>query len=182
VSAWLYMLAWAASLIDQLMGLPAAGAVGGVALLGFLLLEFPPQSVHVRVLFLALMAAAVSGLAASAHPASLLLASGRRAAHYAVFFLALGVLRDAAETSPLVQRCGRHLVAQPAGARYAALTAGGHLFGIILSYGAIELLGGLVGQANRALGDDPATRLRTRRMLMAIFRGFATMNCWSRTS
>lgn len=179
MSAWLYVLVWAAALVDQLGGVRAAGAVAGAALLGFLLLEFRRQGLHVRVLFIALMAVALVGVAGSAHPLALLLASGRRAAQYAAFFLALGVLRDAAETSPLVQRCGRHLVAQPAGVRYAALTAGGHLFGIILSYGAIELLGAMVGRANRASDDDEAARLRGRRMLMAIFRGFATMNCWS---
>ena len=106
----------------------------------------------------------------------------RRGAAYGAFFLALSSLRDAAETSKLVRRCGQHLVAQPPGLRYAALTGGGHLFGIILSYGAIELLGAMVMRANtlQAAGGSETTRdLRSRRMLMAIYRGFCVMNCWS---
>jgi hypothetical protein len=81
-----------------------------------------------------------------------------------------------------VRRCGQHLVAQPPGRRYAALTGGGHLFGIILSYGAIELLAAMVMRANtlEAAGGSPEVRaLRTRRMLMAIYRGFCVMNCWN---
>jgi hypothetical protein len=71
--------------------------VAAAALLSFLLLEFRQQGLHVRVLFIALMTAALAGIAASTHPLALLLASGRRAAQYAAFFLALGVLRDAAQ-------------------------------------------------------------------------------------
>ena len=81
-----------------------------------------------------------------------------------------------------MRRCGAHLVAQPPGRRYAALTGGGHLFGIILSYGSIELLGSMVTRANTleaAGGSEPVRTLRARRMLMAIYRGFCVMNCWS---
>ena len=93
---------------------------------------------------------ACCGVARAADPLALFLAGWRRGASYGAFFFALTTLRDAAETSPLVRRCGQHLVAQPPGRRYAALTGGGHLFGIILSYGAIELLAAMVMRANTA--------------------------------
>ncbi len=158
------------------------GDLAGIAMLVFLILEFPRQRRYARVLFLALTGIGLIGVVIAAHPAALFLSAWRRGAAYGAFFLALSSLRDAAETSRLVRRCGQHLVAQPPGRRYAALTAGGHLFGIILSYGAIELLGAMVMRANtlQAAGGSEATRaLRTRRMLMAIYRGFAVMNCWS---
>jgi hypothetical protein len=120
----------------------------------------------------------MAGVAASSEPLALFMAGWRRGAAYASFFLALTALRDAAETSRLVRRCGQHLVAQPPGRRYAALTGGGHLFGIILSYGAIDLLAAMVGRANRA-GSEAERAVRSRRMLMAINRGFCVMNCWS---
>jgi hypothetical protein len=101
----------------------------------------------------------------------------RRGAAYAAFFLALGALRDAAEHSAVVRRCGAHLLAQPAGRRYLALTAGGHVFGIILSYGAIDLFGAMLARIGEE--DVEAAGPRRRRMLMAVYRGFATMNCWS---
>jgi hypothetical protein len=181
MSAWCYVLAWAATLAAQLLHIPLAGTLAGLAILAFLLLEFPNQRRYAQVLFLGLVGAGLIGIAAAAHPLALFLAAWQRGATYAAFFLALTTLRDAAETSPLVRRCGRHLVAQPPGRRYAALTAGGHVFGIILSYGAIELLAAMVARANA--GDtsiaEPARALRARRMLMAIYRGFCVMNCWS---
>jgi hypothetical protein len=181
-SAAAYLFAWAATLLDQFGHLPVAGELAGMAMLIFLILEFPRQRQFARILFIALTGIGLVGVAVAADPASLFLSAWRRGAAYGAFFLALSSLRDAAETSKLVRRCGQHLVAQPPGRRYAALTGGGHLFGIILSYGAIELLGAMVMRANtlQAAGGSEATRaLRTRRMLMAIYRGFAVMNCWS---
>jgi hypothetical protein len=148
----------------------------------FLLLEFRHQRRYAQVLFVALVAIGMLGVVRAADPWSLFLAGWRRGAAYGAFFFALTTLRDAAETSPLVRRCGRHLVAQPPGRRYAALTGGGHVFGIILSYGAIELLAAMVMRANtlEAAGGSPAVQaLRARRMLMAIYRGFCVMNCWN---
>jgi hypothetical protein len=181
-SAAAYLLAWAATLLDQFGRLPVAGDLAGIAMLVFLILEFPRQRRFAKILFLALTGIGLVGVFIAADPITLFLSAWRRGAAYGAFFLALSSLRDAAETSKLVRRCGRHLVAQPPGRRYAALTGGGHLFGIILSYGAIELLGAMVMRANTlqaAGGSEAARALRTRRMLMAIYRGFAVMNCWS---
>ena len=178
MSAWLYIAAWAATLLDQFGGLPVVGDVAGLALLAFLLIQFPRQRRYAQILFLAMTGIGMVGVAASHDPVALFLAGWRRGAAYASFFLALTALRDAAETSRLVRRCGQHLVAQPPGRRYAALTGGGHLFGIILSYGAIDLLAAMVGRANRA-GSAVERAVRGRRMLMAINRGFCVMNCWS---
>lgn len=101
-----------------------------------------------------------------------------RAAFIATLFTALGMLREAAGTSEMVRRCGMFLADQPPGRRYAALTVGGHLFAIILNFGAVALLGALV---ERALDGDRSTRgrLRQRRMMTAIHRGFSTILTWS---
>jgi hypothetical protein len=181
MSAWCYVLAWAATLAAQLLHLPYAGALAGLAILAFLFAEFRNQRRYAQALFLVLLAVGLLGVMAAPHPIARFLDAWQRGASYAAFFLALTTLRDAAETSPLVRRCGRHLVAQPPGRRYAALTAGGHVFGIILSYGAIELLAAMVARANDAdtATPAPARALRARRMLMAIYRGFCVMNCWS---
>ena len=178
ISASCYVFAWAATLLDQFAGMPVAGDAAGLAIVVFLLREFPRQRRYAQVLFLTMAGIGMAGVAASADPVALFLAGWRRGAAYASFFLALTALRDAAETSRLVRRCGQHLVAQPPGRRYAALTGGGHVFGIILSYGAIDLLAAMVGRANRA-GPAADRAVRGRRMLMAINRGFCVMNCWS---
>ncbi|MDE2514727.1 MAG: hypothetical protein KGL12_01755 [Rhodospirillales bacterium] len=181
-SSALYVLAWLGTLAAEIAGWRLAGDLAGMAILGFLLLQFPHQRRYAQVLFVALCVAGLAGVAAAPDPLVLFLRGWRHGARYAAFFLALTALRDAAETSKLVRRCGAHLVAQPPGRRYAALNAGGHVFGIILSYGAIDLLGAMVARANAQAaaqpnGEDPA--LRGRRMLMAIYRGFCVMNCWS---
>jgi len=182
LSAWCYAFTWAATLGRALLDLRLLGDAAGMAMLLFLLLEFRNQRRYAQVLFCALVGIGILGVAHAADPAALFLAGWRRGAAYGAFFFALTTLRDAAETSPLVRRCGHHLVAQPPGRRYAALTAGGHVFGIILSYGAIELLAAMVTRANtlEAAGGAPQVQaLRARRMLMAIYRGFCVMNCWN---
>ena len=181
-SAWCYAFAWLATLADSLLHVHPLGDAAGMAMLLFLLLEFRNQRRYAQVLFCALVGIGMLGVARAIDPAALFFAGWRRGAAYGAFFFALTTLRDAAETSPLVRRCGRHLVAQPPGRRYAALTAGGHVFGIILSYGAIELLAAMVTRANtlEAAGGSPQVQaLRSRRMLMAIYRGFCVMNCWN---
>lgn len=182
LSACCYVLVLAGTLADRLLHVPLAGDVAGMAMLLFLLVEFPNQRRFAKLLFFALVGAGMIGVARAAQPLPLFLAGWRRGAAYGAFFLALTTLRDAAETSRLVRRCGAHLVAQPPGRRYAALTSGGHLFGIILSYGSIELLASMVTRANTleaAGGSEDVRQLRARRMLMAIYRGFCVMNCWS---
>ena len=101
------------------------------------------------------------------------------AAFVAAFFSALATLRSAAGTSEDIRRCGRFLAEQPPGRRYLALTAGGHLFGIMLLYGAITLLGSLAESAARSEPNEEIRRVRTRRMLLAIQRGFIATLSWS---
>ena len=95
------------------------------------------------------------------------------------FFAALTTLKSAAETSPAIRRCGRFLAQQPPGTRYLALTLGGQLFGLLLNYGAISLLGSM-SVSNAALEpNEEIRRHRIRRMLLAIQRGFISILPWS---
>ena len=97
----------------------------------------------------------------------------------ATFLAALTALKHAASSSPSIQRCGRFLSQQPPGRRYAALTIGGQLFGLLLNYGAISLLGSMT-MANASLERNEEIRLhRIRRMLLAIQRGFISTLPWS---
>lgn len=101
------------------------------------------------------------------------------AAFIAAFFTASATLRNASATSPSIAESGRFLAQQPPGRRYAALTVGGHLFGIVLLYGAIALLGTLAETSARRETDPQIRRIRIRRMLLAIQRGFISTLCWS---
>ncbi|MDO5704900.1 MAG: hypothetical protein Q4G49_07470 [Paracoccus sp. (in: a-proteobacteria)] len=103
----------------------------------------------------------------------------QRGAMVIALFTALSAIRTAALTSHEILECGRFLARQRPGLRYTALTAGGHLFALILLYGSISLLGSLARES-AASQPDPELRLhRTRRMMVAIQRGFASTLCWS---
>ena len=103
----------------------------------------------------------------------------KAAAFVGAFFVALTWLRNAAASSPAIQSCGLFLAEQPAGRRYVALTLGGHLFAVILNYGALSLLGNLATSSAAGEPDLEARQIRTRRMLLAIQRGFVGMLTWS---
>ncbi len=97
----------------------------------------------------------------------------------AAFFVALTTLKYAAASSPSIQSCGRFLAQQPPGRRYAALTVGGQLFGLLLNYGSISLLGSMT-MVNASLEKNEEIRNhRVRRMLLAVQRGFVSTLSWS---
>ena len=101
------------------------------------------------------------------------------AAFIAAFFTALTTLRHAAQTSPTIQACGKFLASQPPGRRYAALTVGGQMFGLLLNYGSIALLGSLAVADSELEQNRDIRNHRIRRMLLAIQRGFISTLPWS---
>ncbi len=103
----------------------------------------------------------------------------QKAAFIAAFFTALTCLRHTADTSVSIRACGQFLAQQPPGRRYAALTSGGHLFALILSYGGIALLGSLAMASAKAETNIEIRNHRIRRMLLAIQRGFVSTLAWS---
>ncbi|MBE3637945.1 hypothetical protein [Mangrovicoccus algicola] len=102
-----------------------------------------------------------------------------KAGFIAAFFTAINAMRAAATGSDPIVACGRFLAGQPPGRRYLALTLGGHLFGLILIYGGIALLGTLATEAANKEPDPEIRRHRIRRMLVAIQRGFVSTLPWS---
>ncbi|HEY0181224.1 MAG TPA: hypothetical protein VGC09_00315, partial [Rhodopila sp.] len=68
LSAAAYLLAWAATLLDQFGGLPLVGDLGGIAMLVFLILEFPRQRRYAQILFLELTGIGLAGVAVAADP------------------------------------------------------------------------------------------------------------------
>jgi hypothetical protein len=103
----------------------------------------------------------------------------KSAAFIAAFFVALTCLRSASASSPSIETCGRFLAEQPPGRRYLALTIGGHLFGLMLNYGAISLLGTLALASARREPNEEIRNRRIRRMLLAIQRGSVSTLTWS---
>lgn len=133
-----------------------------------------------RRIFVILAAALIAVAAATrADWAGMVDAGLGKAAFIGAFFTALATLRNASGTSAVIATCGRFLAQQPPGRRYAALTVGGQLFGLLLNYGALVLLGSLA-ETNARLEPNAEIRAhRLRRMLLAIQRGFVSTLPWS---
>lgn len=97
----------------------------------------------------------------------------------ASFFSALTILRVAAETSAAMNRAGTYLATRPPGRRYISLTFGTQVFALLLNFGAIQLLGALSLASAKQEPDEEIRRIRIRRMLLAIQRGFISALPWS---
>jgi len=118
------------------LGHPRFGAVAAV-LAALAIAMLVPRGARTGRIFVAVGAVlAVAALLTGAGWASVSEAL-QKGAFIAAFFSALTSLRHAADTSPAITRCGQFLAEQPPGRRYAALTAGGHVFSLLLNYGAI---------------------------------------------
>ena len=153
--------------------------LAGVGVIAFIVFATPVIAWS-RIVFVAIGVALSLGamMTRSAWP-EMIEAALRSAAFIAAFFTALTFLRNASSSSTSIEKCGRFLAEQPPGRRYAALTVGGHLFALILNYGAISLLGGLAEASARREPNDEIRSHRIRRMLLAIQRGFVSMLPWS---
>ncbi|SFD53124.1 hypothetical protein [Roseivivax sediminis] len=153
--------------------LAAACAFGGLAL-------FAPRVSRAARLFLVLgpLVLLAATITLPDWPDATLTALAR-GAFIAAFFTALTAIRSAAITDPGILDCGRFLAAQPPGRRYLALTLGGHLYGLVLMYGSIALLGALATENARQEPNPEIRGHRSRRMLVAVQRGFISTLPWS---
>ena len=97
----------------------------------------------------------------------------------ASFFSALAVLREAASTSRAMGKAGQFLAAQPPGRRYISLSFGTQIYALLLNFGSIHLLGTLALASGKEEPDEEIRQIRTRRMLLAIQRGFISALPWS---
>jgi len=149
------------------------------AVLAFVIVVTPTVAWSRRVFVLVGLGLFITALLTRSDWLEIIEAGLQSAAFIAAFFTASACLRNASATSPSIAESGRYLAHQPPGRRYAALTGGGHLFGIILLYGAIGLLGTLAEASARREPDPEIRRIRVRRMLLAIQRGFVSTLSWS---
>lgn len=106
-----------------------------------------------------------------------------QAAFLMAFILLLGLLYEAAGTSPAVAECGQYLTRQPPGRRYAALYTGTGLMAVLFNVGVVTFLVPLI-QRGIAAGTpgDALNPIRERRQLSALLRGFGWSVIWSPTA
>lgn len=110
-----------------------------------------------------------------------------RASFLAAFILLMGLLREGGITSPAVRDCGAYITQQPPRRRFLAVFLGGHFFSVLINLGALSLLAPIIQRGVR--GGTPAgepldeiQRVRERRQLTALLRGFAWFLIWAPTA
>lgn len=175
----LLILATAFAALYEWTGFAPGAAIAGGAVLIYLTLSLPKLAwTRLAFVVIGVGLAILAVMTRGDWPA--VLARGVVQANFiCAFFVALATLRIPAAHSPAIHRCGRYLASRPPGKRYLALTSGGHLFALILNYGAIQLLGAMVERMVSEETDPHIAAIRNRRMLVAIQRGFCASIFWS---
>lgn len=106
-----------------------------------------------------------------------------QATYLMCFILTLGLLNEAASTSPAVADVGLFLTRQPPARRYTALNLGTAALAVMFNIGTISFLAPLVQRGIAARGaDDGLNPVRQRRQISALLRGFAWSVIWSPTA
>ncbi|MFT6953169.1 MAG: hypothetical protein ACJAY1_000261 [Glaciecola sp.] len=106
-------------------------------------------------------------------------------AFFAFFLISLSLLKEAASSSRSVNLTGMALLQQQPVRRYALLTFSSHLLGILMSVGAINLLGSMIQKSlhdNKETVDARINSARERRMMLAVLRGFCSIPLWAPTT
>ncbi|RKQ72542.1 hypothetical protein [Oceanibaculum indicum] len=167
-----------ATLAERAFGLHDAQYVAAAAYLAFVLGCLPRLGRREAILLS--VAALLTALAVlwRDDPITPLLQGLDTATYMATFLLTLGMLRTAAATSPAVLECGIYLTQQPPGRRYVALHTGGHLLGLLLNFGVLNLLGPMIRRGVES-GDPSLAEIREQRQISAVLRGFPTILLWS---
>jgi hypothetical protein len=159
-----------------------AEAAAEAAILIYVALEVSTILRGGRIMLAACMAATVATVFLLADPATVLSRGLSEAAFLVALLASVSLLREPAETSPLVQRCGQLMVQQPPGRRFLVLSIGSHLIAVVLNFGVLTLLGTMVTRGNTleaASGDARIAAIRKQRMMTAVLRGFVLMTVWS---
>ena len=122
---------------------------------------------------LALAPAPLAAMAAALDQAGFLMA----------FILLLGLLQEAASSSPSVAACGAFLTRQPPARRYHALGLGTAAMAVLFNIGVVSLLVPLIQRGIEAgTPGDALNPVRERRQIRAMLRGFAWSVTWSPTA
>ncbi|WP_305988705.1 hypothetical protein [Roseibium sp. MMSF_3544] len=175
-----------AELLYLYFGLAIAGVVSSFAFCGIILVSSSIASLRewclAGICVLLVVLAFLVGL-----PGETIFGALERAAFFAAFIYLVTLLKEAAERSPSVLEIGRYLTSQPERRRYYATAFGGHLFGVLLNFGAISLLAPLVQRGARAgvpPGEEGERRARQleQRQLSALIRGFCWVIIWTPTA
>ena len=114
-------------------------------------------------------------------PGAALVTALDQAVFLMAFIMLVGLIQQAAMTSPAILECGTFLTKQRAGRRYFALFLGTHTMAHLFNLGVVSLLTPLL-QRGTEDKTDPLNPVRERRQINSMLRGFAWAVIWSPTA
>ncbi|MEQ5870875.1 hypothetical protein J4E08_13365 [Sagittula sp. NFXS13] len=153
-----------------------------VGLVGFMMLELRGMSKVALILAALCVALPLWEISQGTLDPALVGRAVDRAAFFAFFLTSLSFLQFAAARSALILQSGAILVQQPPGRRYVVLTFGAAVFGILLNFSTLGLLGTMIAKGVDPGDTDESRRIgaiRKRRMTLAMLRGFSSLPMWS---
>jgi hypothetical protein len=157
-----------ATILGDLGGMPLLRLVAAACLGTYLVLRWPALgTIAKRVLVLTILLG-VGVLARADDALAVALEALRPGLFLASFVACVNMLRSASRQSPLLKRCGSHILAQPPTRRFAALSLGTALAAVILLFSVLSLFGTMVARAARNGG----TTTDMARSMMTVMRGF----------
>ena len=185
ISAFCLVIIFFATLITQWTGYQPPAILAVLVLLLFTLIEWKNLELTTKIIAMLAIGLTLALLLFSQISFVQLGLLCGSVAFFAFFLIALSLLKEAALTSNSVNLAGRALLQQQPVKRYALLTFASHLLGILMSVGAINLLGTMIQrslQDNEGTVDARINSARQRRMMLAVVRGFCSIPLWAPTS
>lgn len=179
ISAIAIICAAMLTLFDTLSGHHMAALVALFSIVVYVIAGWPAMRSSSRITVLAAAAAAVFFVVLGGGLEALALAASR-AIYLPALLAVMTLLRVAAQQSRQVQTAAHFVVDQPPRRRFWLLTAGGHIFGVLLNVGGLQfLLRIALAGTVREKEDAAVTEIRTRRITNAVMRGFVSTVLWS---
>lgn len=172
--------------LSLLLGVTALRPLGWALAALVVVLATLTGRLGLREAYLLSLVAGLGLLVLLLHPersASVLAGALDQATYLMCFILTLGLLNEAASTSPAVADVGLFLTRQPPARRYSALNLGTAVLAVMFNIGTISFLAPLIQRGIAAGGpDDGLNAIRQRRQFSAVLRGFAWSVIWSPTA
>lgn len=163
-------------LVDAAFQVDMARHAARGLLFAYVVMEWPAMASNARMMIAIAAAMTLTYGLLHGSPRAAVAVAMDQGTFFATFFANQFFLREAARTSPLVHRCSSFFINQVPKRRYALLTLGGYLFGIIVNLGVLSLLGLMIKRRNTlasADGNEAIHAARERRMVLALLRGFS---------
>lgn len=180
---WLFMTLMATELLARMTDNNVAQTAAWVAMAAVILAS--ARKIGLREVYLLCLSAVLSWAVwqFSPTPQQDLAGALSQATFLMAFILLLGLLHEAAGSSPSVEALGRFLARQPAGRRFYALFSGSGIMSILFNLGVVSFLVPLIQRGIRSTDPtDPLNPIRERRQVSALLRGFAWCVIWSPTA